>query len=128
MTAMRPQNHIEQAEQRLLPAPARGIAVAAALTAAAAGLLAAAFAAGWLNGHPAVPGHAAAAAPSPIQLLWRLLLAVAVIAVIARACGLGAQLVRQPAVMGEIVAGIVLGPTVIRTLYSRMSMSSPRRR
>jgi hypothetical protein len=39
MTAMRPQNHIEQAEQRLLPAPGRGIAVAAALTAAAAGLL-----------------------------------------------------------------------------------------
>lgn len=116
MTAMRPQNHIEETEQRLLPAPARGIAVAAVLTVAAAGLLAAAFAAGWLSGDPAVPGHAAAAAPSPIQLLWRLVLAVAVIAALARACGLLAQLVRQPAVMGEIVAGIILGPTVVRTL------------
>ncbi len=114
----RAQTPIEETEQRLLPAPARGIVVAVALTAAAAALLAVAFATGWLA--PAhVAAHASAAAkpvPSPVQLLWRLFLAVAVIAVLARTCGVLARRLGQPAVVGEIVAGLILGPTVLSTL------------
>jgi Kef-type K+ transport system membrane component KefB len=115
---MSAQTPIDETEQQLLPAPTRGIMVAAALTAAAVVLLAVAFTAGWLT--PAHAGaHAAAAAqpaPSPVQLLWRLFLAVAVIAVLARTCGLLARRVGQPMVLGEIVAGLILGPTVLSTL------------
>jgi len=104
--------------RRLLPAPARGITVAAALTAAAAGLLAVAAASGWLApAHPAAHALAPAQpAPSPILLLWRLFVAVAVIALLARACGALASRAGQPAVLGEIAAGLILGPTVLRTL------------
>jgi len=112
------QTPIEETEQRLLPAPARGIVVAAALTATAAALLAVAFATGWLAPAHAV-AHASAIAkpaPSPVQLLWRLFLAVAVIAALARTCGVLARRVGQPEVVGEIVAGLILGPTVLSTL------------
>src|ERR1700693_4543613 len=52
------QTPIEETEQRLLPAPARGIVVAAAMTAAAATLLAVAFATGWVAPAPAgAPGR-----------------------------------------------------------------------
>jgi len=109
---------VDKTEQRLLPAPVRGTIVAAALIAAAAVLLAVAFAAGWLA--PAHAGaHAGAAVkptPSPVQLLWRLFLAVAVIALLARICGVLARRVGQPMVLGEIAAGLILGPTVLGTL------------
>lgn len=106
---------VDETEQRLLPAPARGIVVAVALTAAAAALLAVAFAAGWLP--PAHPGVHAGAKPvnSPVQLLWRLFLAVAVIAILARICGELARRAGQPSVLGEIVAGLILGPTALST-------------
>lgn len=115
---LRAQSPIEETERRLLPAPARGIVVAAALTATAAALLAVAFATGWLApAHAAAHASAAAKpAPSPVQLLWQLFLAVAVIAVLARTCGVLARRVGQPAVLGEIVAGLILGPTVLSTL------------
>jgi Kef-type K+ transport system membrane component KefB len=111
-----PEAEMEEAEQRILPAPGRGIAVAAALTAAAGALIAVAFAAGWLSGHPSAAGHHVAAAPSPIQLLWRILLALTVIVVLAKGCGGAARLARQPEVLGEIVAGLILGPTLVRRL------------
>src|ERR1035438_1662304 len=74
---MRPQTLLDEAEQRLLPAPARGIMVAAALTAAAAALIAVTFGPGWLlPAHVAAHASAAAApASSPVQLLWRVFLA-----------------------------------------------------
>ena len=124
---VRAQFPVEEAEQRLLPAPARGIVVAAALTAAAVTLLAVAFATGWLApAHAATHASAAAKpAPSPVQLLWRLFLAVAVIAVLARICGVLARRVGQPAVLGEIVAGLILGPTVLSTLAPGSSRSPP---
>jgi Kef-type K+ transport system membrane component KefB len=115
---MRPQTLLEEAEQRLLPAPARGILVAAALTAAAAALIAVTFGTGWLlPAHVAASaGAAQATASSPVQLLWRLFLAVAVIAAVARTCGGLARRAGQPEVVGEIVAGLILGPTVLSTL------------
>jgi Kef-type K+ transport system membrane component KefB len=115
---MSTQAPIDETEQRLLPAPARGIMVAATLTAASAVLLAVAFAVGWLTpAHPAAQaGAAAPAAQSPVQLLWRLFLAVAVIVALARICGLLARRVGQPPVLGEMVAGLILGPTLLSTL------------
>jgi Kef-type K+ transport system membrane component KefB len=107
---------IDETEQRLLPAPVRGIAVAAALTTAAATLLAVAFVAGWLTPAHAVAQTGAKPANSPVQLLWRLFLAVAVIAVMARICGGLARRVGQPSVLGEMVAGLILGPTLLSTL------------
>jgi Kef-type K+ transport system membrane component KefB len=108
-------NQVDETEQRVLPAPARGVTLAIGLAVAAAALLAIGVAAGWLNGHPAAAGHHAPAAPSPVQLLWRVVLAIAVIAALARVCGWLARLIRQPAVVGEIAAGLILGPTVLRT-------------
>lgn len=113
---MLPYNHLDETERRLLPAPVRGVVLAIALTATAAALLAAAAAAGWLSGHPATRAHATAATTSPIQLLWRLLLAVAVITALATGCGAFARLIHQPTVMGEIVAGLLLGPSLLRTV------------
>jgi Kef-type K+ transport system membrane component KefB len=115
---MTTQARIRENEQRLLPAPARGIAAAAILTAAAAALLAAAAVTGWLA--PAQPADHAAAAAKPalssMQMLWQLFLVVALIALLARMCGVLASRVGQPAVVGEIVAGLILGPTVLSTL------------
>jgi Kef-type K+ transport system membrane component KefB len=103
-------------ESQLLRSPARVVAVAAGLTIAAGTLLVIAYGADWLPSSPAASGHAAASAPSQIQLLWRLLLAAGVIIVLAKAFGGLARLVRQPEVVGEIVAGLVLGPSVMMTL------------
>jgi Kef-type K+ transport system membrane component KefB len=91
------------------------VAVAVGLVAGAVALLGLAYAAGWLT-----PDHTTAAAsvppaagPTPAQLLWRLLLAIAVVCALATLCGRLARLIGQPAVVGEIVAGLVLGPSVI---------------
>jgi Kef-type K+ transport system membrane component KefB len=109
---------IEETERRLLPAPARGIAVAAGLTALALALLGVAYASGRLGTVHAAAGHPAATggAPSPAQLMWRLLLAVAVIGALATVCGSLARRVGQPPVVGEIVAGLILGPSVVGSL------------
>ncbi|NVK76970.1 cation:proton antiporter [Streptomyces morookaense] len=55
-------------------------------------------------------GGGAAKAPEP----WRLLLALAVVVAAARAVGgVFARFLRQPRVVGEMVSGIVLGPSVL---------------
>jgi Kef-type K+ transport system membrane component KefB/nucleotide-binding universal stress UspA family protein len=51
------------------------------------------------------------------QILWRLLLASVVIIVAARAFGAAARKVRQPAVIGEIIAGIALGPSALGAVW-----------
>jgi Kef-type K+ transport system membrane component KefB len=99
----------------LIPKPGRALAVAIVLVAGAVALAALCFAAGWLR-----PEHTAAAAslppaagPSSAQLMWRLLLAIAAVCALASLCGRLARLIGQPAVVGEIIAGLVLGPSVI---------------
>jgi len=105
-------------DRSLLPTPGRGLAAAAGLVAGAVALLGLAYAAGWLTPeHTAAAGSAPpAAGPTPAQLIWRLLLAIAVVCALATLCGRLARLIGQPPVVGEIVAGLVLGPSVIGSL------------
>jgi K+:H+ antiporter len=53
-----------------------------------------------------------AAGQNTSDLFWRLLVAIAVVVSAARLIGSAFRRVRQPVVVGEIVAGIVLGPSV----------------
>src|SRR3954452_192725 len=53
------------------------------------------------------------------QLVWKLLLASALIIVVARVVGLLFQRINQPQVVGEIVAGIVLGPSVLGAIWPK---------
>ncbi|HEY9337202.1 MAG TPA: cation:proton antiporter [Kribbella sp.] len=99
----------------LFPTPGRAVAVGAGLVAGAVALVGVGYAAGWLRPEDtaAVTSVPAAAGPSAAQLMWRLLLAIAVICALATLCGRLAQKIGQPAVVGEIIAGLVLGPSVI---------------
>lgn len=51
------------------------------------------------------------------DILWRLLLASVVIIVAARVFGAAARRIRQPEVIGEIIAGIVLGPSALGAVW-----------
>ncbi|GAA2822976.1 hypothetical protein GCM10010522_45860 [Kribbella solani] len=106
----------------MLPKPGRGLVVAGGLVAAAAILLGVASALGWLdNDHQPPPGTTGpTASTSPAALMWRLLIAVAVVCALATVFGRLAKLLGQPAVVGEIIAGLVLGPSLLATLAPRL--------
>ncbi|MBA2555274.1 MAG: cation:proton antiporter, partial [Geodermatophilaceae bacterium] len=53
---------------------------------------------------------------SPAEIAAFVLLDIAVIIIVARLFGRAARLIRQPAVIGEIVAGIALGPSLLGAL------------
>jgi len=55
----------------------------------------------------------------PLDQVARLLLALVVIVVSARLCGVLARRLGQPAVIGEIVGGIMLGPTLAGGILTR---------
>ncbi len=59
-----------------------------------------------------VASEATASGSAPVQV-WRFLLALAVIIAVARLVGSLAALVRQPRVIGEMVSGILLGPSLL---------------
>lgn len=105
-------------ESSFLPRPNRALVVAGGLVAGAAALLGIAYAAGWLDPdrHPAAAAAAGPAAQSPAQQMWRLLIAVAVVCALATVFGRLARLIGQPPVVGEIIAGLILGPSVIGSL------------
>jgi Kef-type K+ transport system membrane component KefB len=104
-----------ETERRLLPAPARGLGAALGLI-TVAGLLAA-LALGWFASHHA-PSHATAPLPAadPVQLLARVTLAVGLVCGVASMAGVLLRRIGQPPVVGEILAGLVLGPSVLSTL------------
>ena len=68
---------------------------------------------------------AAAAAPAalhPEETVARLMLAMAVVIVAARVAGIGVARLGQPRVMGEVLAGILLGPTLLGKLAPGVEM------
>src|SRR5215207_8897265 len=76
------------------------------------------FRASFLRDHPE-PAEAVAASGEPLTpeaLFGRLTLAIAAVIVAARAVGALAARIGQPRVMGEVLAGILLGPTLLGAL------------
>ena len=65
---------------------------------------------------PATSGSTAPAHPGPVQTIWRILIALAVILLLAQFFGALAARLSQPKVVGEIVTGLVLGPSVLGAL------------
>jgi Kef-type K+ transport system membrane component KefB/nucleotide-binding universal stress UspA family protein len=62
-------------------------------------------------------GVAGSAGHGAEAVLWRLLLAILVILIAARLVGTAARRIRQPEVVGEIVAGILLGPSALGAIW-----------
>src|SRR5262245_64718834 len=52
----------------------------------------------------------------PMDLLWHLLLALAAVVVTGRLLGAAFRLIGQPPVIGEVVAGILLGPSFLGSI------------
>jgi Kef-type K+ transport system membrane component KefB len=55
------------------------------------------------------------------EVFWKLLLAIAVVMVAARVVGALFRRIGQPQVVGEIVAGVILGPTLLGTVWPSAS-------
>lgn len=66
------------------------------------------------------PAAPPAAPPTSDQLLGFVLLDIVIILVVARLMGSLAKKVGQPAVVGEIIAGILLGPTLLGTTFAKL--------
>ncbi|MFI6918889.1 cation:proton antiporter [Nonomuraea spiralis] len=117
---MRGDDPLDDTEQALLPAPARGLAVALLLIAVAGVAILLVFGPG---AQPA--GHAAAPAPhagvAPAQSILRLSFAVAVIGGLASLGGVLARRAGQPSVVGQMVAGLLLGPSALGALAPGVS-------
>src|SRR5688500_18072605 len=65
------------------------------------------------NGSASDGSENAAAHGSGSQLVYRLLVATAIVVALAAAGGALARRLRQPPVIGEMAAGLVLGPSVL---------------
>jgi Kef-type K+ transport system membrane component KefB len=70
---------------------------------------------------PAAPATRPAAAPAPGDALLHVLLALAVVIVVARLFGAIFRRLNQPPVIGEVVAGIFLGPSLLGRLAPEAS-------
>jgi Kef-type K+ transport system membrane component KefB len=62
---------------------------------------------------PAVARAASGATPAGSEVLLHVLLALVVVIIAARVCGALVKRLRQPPVMGEVLAGILLGPSLL---------------
>src|SRR5688572_20416255 len=80
-------------------------------------LLLRSFGEGLVAGRPAPPEAASFALRPSGHALLHVLVALAVVIVVARAMGALFKLIDQPAVIGEVVAGIVLGPSVLGRVW-----------
>ncbi|MGN9838474.1 cation:proton antiporter [Nonomuraea sp. H19] len=108
---------LEDTEQRLLPAPVRGVILAVALTVGAVVVLMVAFGVGGAgSGHRVAPAAAQAQEVTRAEFTLRLFLGVAVIGGLASLGGVLARKIGQPSVVGQMVAGLLLGPSVLGSL------------
>ena len=57
---------------------------------------------------------------SHISTLGEVLIALVTVIIVARACGLLFKKINQPAVMGEVVGGIILGPSLLGHLFPKL--------
>jgi Kef-type K+ transport system membrane component KefB len=55
------------------------------------------------------------------EIFWKLLVAIAVVIIAARVVGAAFRKIGQPQVVGEIVAGVVLGPTLLGAVWPSAS-------
>lgn len=72
---------------------------------------------------PAGPTSAAATTHGSGAVLFHVLVAMVVIVLAARACGALFARLSQPAVVGEVIAGIALGPSVLGALAPSVSLA-----
>jgi Kef-type K+ transport system membrane component KefB len=54
------------------------------------------------------------------EVIGEFFLAVALVVLLARVAGVGAERIRQPRVMGEVVAGLLLGPSVLGAISPQL--------
>src|SRR5205807_7120288 len=66
---------------------------------------------------PKVAKGAAASAHSTDDIFWRLLLAALIVILVSRAVGGLFRRINQPQVVGEIAAGVLLGPSVLGAIW-----------
>lgn len=117
------QSPVDETEQRIMPSPARGAVIALGLIAVSVALVGIAYAVGWFSSshlaaraaHLAVRA-AQSPAGDPVQLLARIGLAIGVICVLASLAGVLCRRIGQPPVAGEIVAGLILGASVLNAV------------
>jgi Kef-type K+ transport system membrane component KefB len=106
-------------------APRGAIAVALGYTLMIAAVVAAYLGIRWYGNTLSAPAPIVAAATgattSPSDVMLHLLLALIVVIVMARGLGTLFRSVHQPPVIGEIIAGIVLGPSVLGRLAPGVS-------
>src|SRR3954466_133360 len=93
------------------------LSYAAIFFVAVVGLWAIIHAGGHLHAPRAAAEASVSGGASAEKVIWRLLLAAAVILVIARLVGAAFQKIHQPQVVGEILAGVLLGPSVLGAIW-----------
>jgi Kef-type K+ transport system membrane component KefB/nucleotide-binding universal stress UspA family protein len=87
------------------------------LTAAALVALQLMLAAGRHHHAPKAAKGAAASSQATDEIFWRLLLAALIVILVSRAVGGLFRRINQPQVVGEIAAGVLLGPSVLGALW-----------
>ncbi|MEV0237421.1 cation:proton antiporter [Nonomuraea sp. NPDC050786] len=112
---MRVERPMEETEQRLLPAPARGLVLALVLTGAAVALVLVAFG-GAVGGSGQAVAGAGAEEVTRAEFALRLFIAVGAISGLASLGGVLARRLGQPTVVGQMVAGLLLGPSALGAL------------
>lgn len=118
---MNPVSSVERPpDEDALPNRATVVAIYAVMVAAAGGIFMWIRSVGERLAGPAVPltlgpapGAAAAPPAAAANTLFHLLLALAVIIVVARLMGRLFEFIYQPAVVGEVIGGIMLGPSLL---------------
>jgi Kef-type K+ transport system membrane component KefB len=106
---------LRETEQRLLPSPARGLILALVLTGAAAALTLLVFGGG-VDGSQQTTAHAGGEQVTPAEFALRLFVAVGLISGLASLGGVLARRIGQPTVVGQMVAGLLLGPSALGAL------------